>query len=239
MAKNEIKAENASLGNSMLEIIERAAKNPEVDLEKMDKLLNMQERIMERQGEMDFNADLANLHSNLPTIVKSGQIIVNDEVRSTYAKFEDILEAVRPVMKRYGFAMTFKPETTDRQIKITGMLMHRSGHREEASILLPLDNSGAKNAVQAVGSTVTYGKRYVFCSLLNIATGDDDDGMGAELLTADQVLEIAAIVKDNEKVKKRVLDYVGVEALHLIPKHMFGDIKEKLDNTKAIEQKDG
>ena len=42
--------------------------------------------------------------------------------------------------------------------------------------MLPLDTSGSKNGVQAVGSTVSYGKRYAICALLNISTGDDTDG---------------------------------------------------------------
>jgi hypothetical protein len=45
---------------------------------------------------------------------------------------------------------------------------------------LPFDNSGSKNTVQAIGSSVSYGKRYVLCMLLNISTGgEDNDGNGA------------------------------------------------------------
>lgn len=47
-------------------------------------------------------------------------------------------------------------------------------------MLLPADTSGSKNAVQAFGSSTSYGKRYVLCALLNITTrGQDDNGQTA------------------------------------------------------------
>ncbi|WP_340146807.1 ERF family protein [Halomonas sp. PA16-9] len=43
-------------------------------------------------------------------------------------------------------------------------------------MLLPADISGNKNAVQAFGSSTSYGKRYVLSALLNITRGQDDNG---------------------------------------------------------------
>ena len=62
---------------------------------------------------------------------------------------------------------------------VVGVLRHEAGHKEEAELVLPADVSGGKNPVQAVGSSLSYGQRYVTKLLLNLASrrlGEDDDG---------------------------------------------------------------
>lgn len=167
---------------AVLAMIERVATNPDADMDKLERLLDMQERILNRNAQQAFGAAMAEMQSEIPTIEKSGAIVVNGQERSRYARFEDIMRVVKPVMQRHGFAVTFRTQTGDGQVKVTGVLMHRDGHREETDMTLPLDNSGSKNTVQAIGSSTAYGKRYVLCALLNIATGDeDDDGQMADL----------------------------------------------------------
>ena len=165
---------------AVLSVIERAASNKDVDVSKLEKLLDMQERIMAKNAEMAFNAAMAQMQAELPTISERGEIIVNGQLRSRYAKFEDINEAVKPVLQKYGFAVSFKTDTTGNVVKVTGILTHREGHREQTDMVLPVDVSGSKNPVQAVGSSVAYGKRYVMEALLNLTSrGQDDDGKGA------------------------------------------------------------
>ena len=94
--------------------------------------------------------------------------------------------------------MSFRVNTVERGIEVTGVLMHRGGHREETTMLLPADTSGSKNAVQAFGSSTSYGKRYVLCALLNITTrGEDDDGNASaptKTVTAFQAGQLAQTV---------------------------------------------
>lgn len=165
---------------AVLTVIERAASNKDVDVAKLEKLLDMQERIMAKNAEMAFNAAMAQMQAELPKISERGEIIVNGQLRSRYAKFEDINEAVKPVLQKHGFAVSFKTDTTGNVVKVTGILTHREGHREQTDMVLPVDVSGSKNPVQAVGSSVSYGKRYVMEALLNLTSGgQDDDGKGA------------------------------------------------------------
>lgn len=168
-----IKSESASL----LEIISRAASDPNIQIEKMERLLEMHERILARNAKASFDAALAEMQPELPTITEYGEVKVKDEVRSTYALFEDINEGCRPVLHKHGFAITFRVLTLKDEITVTAVLSHREGHREETSMLLPPDNSGSKNRVQEIASSVQYGKRYTMCALLNITSrGEDDDG---------------------------------------------------------------
>lgn len=165
-------------------MIERVAANKDVDVNKLEKLLDMQERIMGKNAEMAFNRDMALMQAELPTISEKGEIKVNDVVRSKYARFEDINEAVKPVLQKHGFAINFKTDTTGGAVKVTGLLTHREGHRETTDMTLPVDVSGSKNPVQAIGSSVSYGKRYVMEALLNLTSrGQDDDGQKAMMPT--------------------------------------------------------
>mgnify|MGYP001158983565 FL=1 len=160
---------------AIIQVIERAALNPQVDIDKMERLLQMQERVLDRQALMAYSAAMAAMQTELPSIAERGKTNTG-----YYATLEDIVDTVRPIMKRHGFAVSFRIQTQERGIQVTGVLMHKDGHREETSMLLPADTSGSKNAVQAFGSSTSYGKRYVLCALLNITTrGQDDDGHAA------------------------------------------------------------
>jgi len=160
---------------SLLPMIDKLVERPDFDVEKLERLLDMQERIMTRSAMEQFNAAMAMMQDELPSIAERGKAH-----NTKYATFEDINDVAKPIMKRHGFAVSFRVHNIQGGIEVTGVLMHKGGHREETTMTLPLDTSGSKNAVQAVGSSVSYGKRYVMSAMLNITTrGQDDDGESA------------------------------------------------------------
>lgn len=164
-----------SSGQSLIPMIDKLVERPEFDVEKLERLLDMQERIMNRTAMEQFNTAMAMMQDKLPSIEERGKAH-----NTMYATFEDINDVAKPIMKEFGFAVSFRVQNVQGGIEVTGVLMHKGGHREETTMTLPLDTSGSKNAVQAVGSSVSYGKRYVMSALLNITTrGADDDGNAA------------------------------------------------------------
>lgn len=173
-----VSAENTAL----IAMIERVCLDASADISKLEKMLDMQERILNRNAEQAFAADFAAMQSELPRIAKNGTIEIKDKqtgrvTQSTpFAKLEDINDGVRPTLQKYGFGVSFSIEQGNQLLTVTAKLLHRLGHSEKTSISLPIDNTGSKNAVQGSGSTVSYGKRYSMCALLNISTGDDIDG---------------------------------------------------------------
>ena len=190
-----VEAHPTADSTAIIQVIERAALNPDVDIDKLERLLELQERVMDRQAMMAYSAAMAAMQTELPSIEERGQ--TNN---GHYATLEDIVDTVRPIMQKYGFAVSFRIQTQERGIQITGVLMHKDGHREETSMLLPADISGNKNAVQAFGSSTSYGKRYVLCALLNITTrGQDDNGnastkAGIKTVTAFQAGQIQRLI---------------------------------------------
>ena len=177
--------------NSLISMIERVALDQNSDITKLEKLLDMQERILNRNAHQSYTSSLAAMQSELPRVAKNG----TGHNSKKYALLEDITDAIRPILQSYGFAVTFRVTQTDSKITVVTVLSHRDGHSEETSISLPSDTSGSKNAVQAVGSTISYGKRYGICAMLNISTGDDSDGEDIGLLEAIREIEAASDIK--------------------------------------------
>lgn len=187
----KVEAPESAIANysaSLIDVIAQAARDPSVDIDKMERLIAMQERVQGREAQTSYYAALAEMQPNLPIIDERGGIKGRDgQVQSTYALWEDVNEAIRPTLAEHGFSLSFRVARAEGEIIVTGILAHRMGHREETTLTLPTDTSGSKNAVQAVGSSTSYGKRYTAFALLNITTtGEDDDGnkAGAKIVHA-------------------------------------------------------
>lgn len=173
--------EPAGEASGLVAMFERLARDPAVDVVKLERLIEMQERIMRHNAKAEFDAAFAQMQGEIPLITERGQIEVNGVVRSKYARYEDIMEVVRPILQRHGFAIRHRNEFSEGKLKIIGILSHRSGHSESDEFEAKADTSGSKNDIQALGSTRAYGQRYTTNSLLGIATkGSDDDGHASE-----------------------------------------------------------
>lgn len=169
------KAPEQPQGATLLAVIARAASDPACDIDKMERLMQMHERAEAKRAEAEFATDLAAMQTDLPSISERGDAAG----RYRYALWEDINAAIKPILSRFGFALSFRTDHSD-GIAVTGVLSHRSGHSERTTIKLPADKSGNKNDVQAVASSVSYGKRYTAGLLLNLTShGEDDDGFRA------------------------------------------------------------
>lgn len=188
VAKIEPAGEVADFNGGLLAVIERAARDPAVDIDKMERLLAMQERVQERLAKQAFTEAKIAMRPELPEVTMKGHIVIRDKnnanliIQDTpFARFEDIHDAVMPTLTQHGFDLAFRNGLSpDGKVRVTTILSHVGGHSEETVFDLPHDSSGSKNSVQAVGSSTSYGKRYGVLSALNIkVAGEDDDGAAA------------------------------------------------------------
>lgn len=184
--------------SQFIALIERAATNPNVDVEKLSRMLDMQERILDRNARTQFDEAMVSLQAELPEVEKRAKAD-----KSMYAKFEHIIMAIKPVLMKYGFAVTHRTETTADTVKVTAILSHRGGHREETFLILPMDKSGSKNAIQSIGSSVEYGRRYTMNSLLGIATKDADADGGKQQKQSSEGFVTKAMIADLRKLIKQ------------------------------------
>lgn len=225
-----------SSDNSIMAVISRAAADPACDIDKLERLMAMHERMQARDAQAEFNAAMAAMQSDIPSIAERGAIVVNGQKRSDYATFEDINDVIKPIMQTHGFAITFKVENAAAGLSVTGILMHRAGHRESTTMLLPLDTSGSKNAVQAVGSSTSYGKRYVMSALLNLTTrGEDDDGHAAVPTANVTTIQAAGITALLDRCTDKTRDWFTGEygSAECVPKARHDILVAQLN--KAIK----
>ncbi|QIG76663.1 essential recombination ERF family protein [Rhizobium phage RHph_I1_23] len=181
---------------AIIQVIERAAMNPNVDIDKMERLLEMQERIMARNAKASYAAAFAKMQPDLPEIPEHGKGHNN----VSYALWEDINDLIKPVISKHGFGISFQTGREGPNITVTAILTHCEGHSEQTTMILPVDTSGNKNAVQAVGSSTSYGKRYTATALLNLTSRhEDDDGKAS----GPPVEKVAPPAKSSASLKKR------------------------------------
>lgn len=210
---------------SLLQVIERAARDPGVDIDKMERLMQMHERIVARDAKAAYAAALADMQPELPIIEERGAIKDRaGNAQSRYALWEDIVGVITPILSRHGFALSFRTGNDTSGVSVTGVLSHRQGHSEETSLVLPIDTSGSKNAVQSVGSSTSYGKRYTASALLNLRTGErDDDGGSVGKITEQQLMDLKAVAEEVKANKDAFLNYFGIHELADLPAAKYGD----------------
>lgn len=223
---------------ALISVIERVAANPEIDIERMERLFAMHQQMQAAEAQRAYAAALSEMQARIPDIPKRGEIRVRGVLQSTYALWEDVNAAIRPLMQRFGFSISFRTAQDAGNITVMAVLAHRDGHSEQTSITLPHDTSGSKNAVQALGSSLSYGKRYTAGELLNITTrGEDDDGVagGAQTITDEQAATIRRLVEETGSDMAKFLAYGGIERLEDMPQASFNDAHRML-KAKAAKQ---
>ena len=199
-----------------------------------------------REIEMDqaraaFAADFAAMQGELPEIPKRGRIDIGRGRPQLYALWEDVNELIKPVLTRHGFGLMFRVDQGEGKITVTAILRHRTGLTEETSLLLPIDQSGSKNIVQAHGSAVSYGKRYTAGALLNLtARGEDDDGKtagnGNGHLTDAQIEELQLAIVDAGADIGRFCNVYGIEKVEDLPMRKLPEAKAKLAAFKRQQE---
>lgn len=169
----------APIAPDAVSMFERLARDPSVDVNKLERLISLQKDIMQVQAKAAFDASFARLQAELPEIDEKGAIKgKGSEIRSRYARLEDIHHAIKPILRTHGFAIRHRTEWPEKGvIRVVGVLSHEQGHAEESMFEAPMDRSEYRSDIQSMGSTISYGRRYTTIDLLNITTrGQDDDG---------------------------------------------------------------
>ncbi len=191
-------------GNTaLMSFIERAANNPEFDVAKFSELLRLQRDVSHDQARRAFNAAMADAQSEMLPVVRDAK---NSHLNNRYARLETIDAAMRPIYTRHGFSVRYgsAPSSSEGMIRITCTVAHADGYFEEQYLDAPTVNAGSQGGrtattpVQAVGSAITYLRRYLLSMVFNVVLADDDDdgeGMrraaAAPMARADRIAEKA------------------------------------------------
>ena len=197
-------------------------------LEVIEKMMGLQERWEKNQARKAFDEAVASAKAEIKPVERNRE----GHNKKMYADFAAIAKAVDPIITKHGLSYRFRTEQSDR-INVTCVLSHRLGHSEETTLSGPPDASGSKNAIQAIGSTLTYLQRYALVQMLGIAVGDDDDGSAAkgnEAVTQEQADEIKALIARVGADIPKFLTAFQIEKVEDLRVSKFEEAKTRLNN---------
>jgi hypothetical protein len=205
------------------------------DMAVLERLMGLQERWEANQARKAFDAAISAAKAKIKPISRTAKGH-NDKL---YADFAAIAREVDPILSEYGLSYRFRTEQTDR-IHVTCILSHKDGHSETTTLAGPADTSGSKNAIQAIGSTLSYLQRYSIIQMLGLATAKDDDGQATgkkpadddgPALSEDQVKKIRDALAFKGVNEDKFVQYVlKVSALENVLARFFDDVMAKIQS---------
>lgn len=239
----------ASQAGQVMEALTKSLETGKLDPDQLSKVLDAQERILDRQAKMDFAYAMADCQSKMPSILKEEY---NDHTKSKFESLDALNKAIAPVYTEAGFSISFGTDTcpaptgdeSGMWIRITAEVTHRSGHSKGYHYDLPYDLAGAqgtvnKTKIHASGSTLTYGRRYLLKLIFNLITSEevDNDGndvVGYECITEDQIANVRALLDETDTDEYSICKHCKVESLDLLPtnklKYVINTLEARRDN---------
>ena len=162
------------------------AVSKDMDIEKLERLLALQERWDSEQARKAYLDSFSKFQAECPEIPKNIKKVIpykqgGGSKTLEYADLGQISKYVRPAMEKHGLSFRWEQNQADGLIKITCIMSHRDGHSEKTSLFSQPDTSGGKGGLHSIMSTVTYLKRYTLSCLAGLSTVDsDDDGVAGD-----------------------------------------------------------
>lgn len=170
----------SSDSSSLMKIIDRAAADTTYDVAKLEQLLAVKERWDAQEAKKAFVAAMARFKSDPTVILKQKAVSIPGGAQFSHATLAAVVDGVVPNLSKHGFSHRWETEQKDKLITVTCIITHELGHQERTTLSGAPDDSGKKNAIQQVGSTVTYLQRYTLMAATGLAARDmDNDGRGA------------------------------------------------------------
>jgi hypothetical protein len=224
---------SASVGapDAVLALIERAARDPAISVERMQQLFALKKNIDADYAERAFNAAMAAAKAEIGPIFKTKVVDfvskrTGERTHYRYETLDGVAAVIDPVFGRHGLSYRFRAtqtpggQNTSGKVKVACILTHEAGHSEENSLEASEDHSGSKNPIQAIASTATYLQRQTLKLACGLAAADvDDDGRGAGegeppfAMGADEIVYIETLLRDTDSDSAKFLETIGAETI--------------------------
>lgn len=146
-----------------------------------------------------FDNAMAEAKAKIPVIRKNRRVGFDhktggDRTEYNHETLGEIARTVDPILSEFGLSYRYRVSSDiNAPVSVTCILSHRDGHSEETTLTAGRDDSGKKNAIQQMGSTVTYLQRYTLKAALGLAAAADDDGNASETKPAGYQAPVGSI----------------------------------------------
>ena len=166
-----------SNASALVSAIAQAARDPSVDIGKMERLMDMHERITAKEAETAFNVAMTACQMEMKQVSTDAD---NPQTRSKYATYAKLDSYLRPIYTRHGFALSFdEGDSKPEMVRVVCIVSHVGGHSRHYHRDMPADGKGAKGGdvmtkTHAAGAAGSYGARYILKGIFNVAVGEYD-----------------------------------------------------------------
>jgi hypothetical protein len=220
----------ASESAAIFQIIERAARDPNVDVDKMERLYAMQERALSRHAEQAFNEAMKAAQAEMRAIAADAN---NPQTKSKYATYAKLDSILRPIYTRHGFSVSFDEDDSPKaeHIRVLAYVAHEAGFTRTYRKDMPADGKGAKGGdvmtkTHAAGAAASYGMRYLLKGIFNVAVGEEDaDGNAPEdnpgAITPDQAATIRDLLEKSGTDADKFCEWAKIDAVPDLPARHF------------------
>lgn len=223
-----VKSESESIGSAILRVVAQK----DIDPERLEKFLDLQFKMEERQAKSAFAESLAGFQGDCPSIIKNKKVGFGSgekAVNYSYSPLDEIVHIIRPVLKKYGLSFSFDcRRIDDKTNELVTILTHKQGHSESYSHFYFSCADGQGNMSQRIKSALTYAKRAALESALGLVTaGEDDDALRAtdRPATEEQLTQVKELAELKKADVKKLLVFLEVAS--------FDDLTD-FGATKAI-----
>ncbi len=193
----ENKTEIIEVQNRPQDLIRAAIDKGGVDLEKLEKLMELQMKFDSNEARKAYHEAITAFKKNPPKIKKDKKVNFG-QTKYNHASLANVTDSINTELSKHGLSASWQTHQNG-QISVTCKITHVKGHSEETTLSAPADTSGSKNAIQAIGSAISYLQRYTLLSLAGLATSEmDDDGVagGGSPVTLDEAAMIKKLVDE-------------------------------------------
>lgn len=206
--------------------------------ELIEKMMNLAQRNQENMAKQAYVSAMANFKKNPPKIEKDRHVQYDTQkgkVDYRHASLANVTEKISSALGENGLSASWITDQQNGNIKVTCTITHELGHSESTSLSGAADLSGSKNAIQAIGSTISYLQRYTLLALTGLATHDmDDDGSSStgepEYISEKQLSTIVDMINAKEVDQTKFCEWLKVDA----PEHILAkDYNKALNALKA------
>jgi hypothetical protein len=167
-----------SEANALIAAIERAARDPSVDIVKLKELFAMRKEIAREIAEAAFNQAMSDCQKEMRPIAADAD---NPQTRSKYASYAQLDRALRPIYTKHGFSISYDEADSPKadHVRVLAYVAHNGGFTRTYRRDMVADGKGAKGGdvmtkTHATGAAHSYGSRYLLKGIFNVAVGEDD-----------------------------------------------------------------
>lgn len=135
----------------------------------------------------------------------------NPHFRSKYASLGSVVEACKEALNKNKIVFlqgSHADKDLPKMICVTTRLLHESGEYIEDTIAVPY----VQDTPQALGSSLTYARRYGLSALLGIVSDEDDDGNSGSNLPQPKPITPPAPRKPTKTEKQKILSNLAIKA---------------------------